>query len=271
MSMLGGLFSGSQQHPNFERIAHALHNHLGLSTTSPPAEVLAIIDQMTSRELLNFDNMQSTQGMQALFKARSIHTLVDAETSTVTLSIASAEEFAAEAQTEHAHKPVFQVGTHHATFHIEKQKEPVGAIKASLPAAARAAELLVTMPPAFEHLEAFERLVPQLIDLFVRHGRLNSADKEVLKKIRPLDYTLEARLVALERWQAEMKRRIRGLSVPKAAQRLTLGGGGETAAVGSEEMMARRFDSLQVWTSKLIRAFEHEGVRFHGKPMWLPH
>ena len=65
MSMLGGLFSGSRgQHPNFERIAHALHSHLGLNVVPPPAEVLAIIDQMTTRELLHFDNMQSMQGMQ---------------------------------------------------------------------------------------------------------------------------------------------------------------------------------------------------------------
>jgi hypothetical protein len=272
MSMLGGLFSGREQHPNFERIAHALHNHLGLNVVSPPAEVLAIIDQVTTRELLHFDNMQSMQGMQELFKAKSVRVSVDAATSTVTLSLASAGEITAEEQTEHAHKPGLQIGTHHAAFHIERPKDPVGTIKASL-AAARPAEALAPLAPAFEHLEAFEQLVPHVIDLFVRHGRLNTADKEVLRKIRPLESTLEARLTALERWRAEMTRRIRGMSVPKVAQHLnlSLGGGRETQAAGSEEMLARRFNSIQVWTSKLIKAFEHEGVKFHNKPMWLPH
>lgn len=271
MSMLGGLFSGSRgQHPNLERVAHALHSHLGLNIVSPPAEVLAIIDQMTTRELLHFDNMQSTQGMQELFKSKSVRVSIDAATSTVTLSLAAAGEITAEEQTEHAHKPGLQIGAHHAVFHIEKPKDPVNAIKASS-AAARPAEALAPLAPAFEHLEAFERLVPQVVDLFVRHGRLNTADKDVLRKIRPLESTLESRLTALERWRAEMTRRIRGMSVPKATKHLTLGGGGETQAAGSEETLARRFDTLQVWTSKLIKAFEHEGVKFHNKPMWLPH
>ena len=91
MSMLGGLFSGGTA-SQLRADCPALHSHLGLNTISPPADVLAIIDQMTSRELLKFDNMQSTQGMQALFRARSIHASVDAETSTVTLSLASAED-----------------------------------------------------------------------------------------------------------------------------------------------------------------------------------
>jgi hypothetical protein len=272
MSMLSGLFGTSKgQHPNFERIAHALHSHLGLNTVSPPADVLAIIDEMTTRELLQFDNMQSAQGMQALFSAKSVFASVDAASSTVTLSLAPAEEIAAEAQTEQPQTPVLRLGAHRAAFHLEKPRDLMGVARAAASALAQPTKPAAPLPVAFEHLEAFERRTSQVMDLFVRYGRLNPADKDVLKKIRPTDSSLESRVTALERWQEEMTHRVRALIVPKATHRLVLGGGGGTPTATSEETLARRFDSLQLWMSKLIKALERTGVKFYNRPMWLPH
>ena len=73
MSIFGGLFGAKEkQDSNFEHIAHAVHNHLGFDIDPPSADVLEAIDQMTARELLHFDNLQSVPGMQALFAAKSI-------------------------------------------------------------------------------------------------------------------------------------------------------------------------------------------------------
>ena len=109
-----------------------------------------------------------------------------------------------------------------------------------------------------------------IVDLFVKHGRLNSADKDVLKNIRPADSSVEGRLTALERWQAEVARRTRGIHVQKATSHLILGAeSGEK--IKPEEAHGRRFDAITLWIAKLIKAFEHTGVKFHAKPMWLPH
>jgi hypothetical protein len=271
MSMLDGLFGGGVKHSNLERLTQALHDRLGLACAVPPADVLAVIDQMTTRELLHYDNMQSVEGMQELFRAKSIHAAVDHATLSVSLSLASAAAIETVLQTEHAQRRVLHVAGHHATQRIVKPQEPASAIPAATAAPPKPAEPPAPLPPGLEHLEAFEQIRPQIIDLFVRHGRLNTGDKDVLKAIRPIDSRLESRIAALERWHDEVTRRVRGMRAPKATQRLTLGGPTEGQEEKPDEALARRFDELLTWLSKLLKAFEHSGVKFHDKPMWLPH
>jgi len=128
----------------------------------------------------------------------------------------------------------------------------------------------IPVPPAFEHLEAAERLCPTIVDLFVKFGQLTTADKDVLKKIKPMDSSLEARMVALERWKAEVTRRARGVHVREGGPTSLLAAA-DGAAQHSEEAVLRRFDTFLHWLSKLIKALEHKGIKFHGKPVWLPH
>ena len=112
-------------------------------------------------------------------------------------------------------------------------------------------------------------MTAQLVDLFVRYGKLNTGDKDVLRKIKPLDGSPAARLVALERWQAELTRRARGFTLPRATERFIIAPGESAATETPEELLVRRLDALIGWTGKLIKAFEHTGVRYHNKPIWL--
>ncbi len=269
MSMLGALFGGGKQ-SNLERLVHALHDRLGLTCATPPTDVRTVIDRMVLRELLNFDNMQSVEGMQELFRAKSIHAAVDHAASTVTLSLASAAAIETVLQTEHAQRRVLHVSEHHEARPIVKPQEPTAPILTATATQPQPATPLAPPPPGFEHLEAFEQIRPQIIDLFVRHGRLTTGDKDVLKAIRPIDARLESRIAALERWHDEVTRRVRGMRAPKATQRLTLGAA-EGPGEKPEETLARRFEELLTWLSKLLKAFEQSGVKFHDKPMWLPH
>ena len=267
MALLG-LFGGGGKHPNLDHIAQALHDHLGLQLVAPPGDVLQIIEQMTHRELLNFDNLHSVEGMQELFRAKSIRAVVDPTTHSVALFPGAAQELEQEIRAEHAQRRVLHVGEHTGKIHVTPQA-PVAPIKAGLGALSEPAQPLPPVPAAFEHLEALEHLCPQIVDLFVKFGRLNTGDKDVLKKIQPSSYSLEARITALERWQVEVTRRTRGLTVPKATQHLILGGAQQEQK--PEETLRHRFDALLAWLSKLLKAFEHTGVKFHAKPMWLPH
>ena len=232
--------------------------------------MLGAIDQMTSRELHQFENMHSVEGMKALFHARSIQALVDPNSQTVALFLATATELAEQPAPEQAQRPVLHIGDRHATQSIVRPQTVslLGAQPAKTPLAAQPS---APLPSALEHLEATEQLQPQIVDIFVRHGRLNSADKEVLKQIRPVDSSIEARLTALERWQAELGRRVRGLHVQRTTTHLLLGAEEATKQEKPDETHARRFDAIIIWVSKLIKAFEHTGVKFHNKPMWLPH
>jgi hypothetical protein len=109
-----------------------------------------------------------------------------------------------------------------------------------------------------------------VIDTFVKYGQLTTADKEVLKKIKPLDYTLEARIVALERWKTELMRRSRGIHVQQSGSSSLLSGGSDDSHK-TEDALFRRFDTLIHWLGKLIKALEHKGFKFQAKPVWLPH
>ncbi len=270
MSLLGGLFGKSEEtHPNLDHIAQALHDHLGMQLAVPSEEVLAVIDQMIHRELLNFDNLHSVEGMQELFRAKSLRAVLDPGTRTVVLEIAAAQELEQEIKAEHAQRPVLHVGEHHAKIHITPQVA-AAPIKAGLGKTAETAQPVAPLPPGFEHLEGLEHLCPQIVDLFIKFGRLNTGDKDVLKNIKPAGTSIDARLTALERWQTEVTRRVRALTVPKMTQHLTLGGVAHQEK--PEETLRHRFDALLQWFSKLIKAFEHTGgVKFHAKPMWLPH
>src|SRR5260221_4024512 len=123
------------------------------------------------------------------------------------------------------------------------------------------------MPPALEHLEAVERLSPVIMDTFVKYGQLTTADKEVLKKIKPLDYTLEARLVALERWKTELTRRSRGIHVQQTGSSSLLSGGSDDAHK-SEDALFRRFDMLLHLLRKIIQAPLHQSVQIPSQPGW---
>ena len=270
MPLLGGLFGkGEVEHPNLDHLAQALHDQLGLQLAVPTEDVLAVIDQMIHRELLNFDNAHSVAGMQELFRAKSLRATVEADTNTVILELAPAEELEQEIQAEHAQRPVLHISEHQAKIHITPPSA-AAAITSGLGKPAEPARPGAPLPEGFEHLEALEHLCSQIVDMFIKFGRLNTGDKDVLKNIKPSNTSIDARLTALERWQAEVARRARALSVPKMTQHLTLGG--VTTQEKPEETLRHRFDALLQWFGKLIKVFEHTGgVKFHDKPMWLQH
>jgi hypothetical protein len=136
------------------------------------------------------------------------------------------------------------------------------------PAAAAAA--IAPLPPSFEHLPSAEALCSNIADVFVKYGQLNSADKDILRKIKPTSATVEARIVALERWQAELRRRVRAIAIPKAAARLVLGSNNaEEVQLNAEEQLTHRFQAITAWLGKLIKEFETTGVKYRNKPVWL--
>jgi hypothetical protein len=268
-----GLFGGHSeaQHPHFDLIAESLQAHLGLQLSPPADDVLAILDQMTQRELNNFGILHSVEGMQELFRVRSIRAVVEHETQTVTLSVADQAELQQEIAAEHSQRRVLHFESHHQTTSIHRPKDIP--IMGSTPAAAAAGKPdapAIPLPPALEHLEGMEHLLPQIVDLFVRYGRLNTGDKDVLKKIAPVDYTINGRLTAIERWQAEVTRRTRGITVPRVQAHVMLAGAA-AQEIKVEEAYVHRFEAVAIWMSKLLKAFEHTGVKFHNKPMWMPH
>ena len=274
MALFGGMFGGGgQKHPNLDQLALAIHNTLNLQLAPPGDDVLAVTEAMTHLDLIGFQNAHNVEGMQELFRAKSLRATIDSSAQTLTLSIATPEEIDRELKAAHGAVKVLHVGDHHATGRIIKPfAPPAETIKAptapTVPTAAQPEAAAV--PPAFEHLEAVERLCPVIVDTFVKHGQLTTADKEVLKKIKPIDYTLEGRMVALERWKTELSRRSRGIHVQQTGSTSLLAGATDSAAK-SEEALLRRFDTLLHWLSKLIKALEHKGFKFQGKPVWLPH
>ncbi len=268
-----GLFGGRSEatHPNFDVISGALLTYLGLQLVQPGEDVLAVLDQMTNRDLNNFGILHSIEGMQELFRVRSIRAVVDHESQTVTLSIADQTELQQEIAEEHSQRRVLHFDAHQRSATITRPKDtPIMGSTPAAPAAGKAPADTTPLPAALEHLEGLEHLLPQVVDLFVRNGRLNTGDKDVLKKIIPLDHTINGRLTAIERWQAEVTRRTRGITVPRVQARVMLAGAA-TQEVDAEEVYAHRFEAVAVWMSKLLKAFEHTGVKFHNKPMWLPH
>ena len=267
MAFFGGMFGG-QKHPNLDRLSQAIRNNLGLQLAAPTDDVFRVIDTMTPHDLIGFENMHSIEGLQELFKVKALRTVVDVPTQTVALFVAAPEEIERELKVEHSAVKVFSVSKHHTTSQIVSSFNPATeTIKAALTGPAAPA---MSVPPAFEHLEATERLCPAIVDLLVKHGQLMTTDKDVLKKIKPIDYTLEARIVALERWQAEVSRRLRGIHVSRTGAASLLAGPNQPAQP-SEEIVRQRFDLFLRWLSKLIKAFEGKDIKFHGKPVWLPH
>lgn len=276
MALFGGMFgSGVQKHPNLDQLSLAVHNCLNLQLASPGVEVLSAIETLTHLDLIGFQNAHNVEGMQELFRAKSLRATIDSSAQTLTLSIATPEEIGRELQAEHGAVKVLHVGEHRTTARIIRPISPTvepikpAAAPTTTPSAQPQPEA-VTVPPAFEHLEAVERLCPVVVDTFVKYGQLTTADKEVLKKIKPIDYTLEARLVALERWKAEISRRSRGIHVQQTGSSSLLAGSVDSAHK-SEEALMRRFDMLLHWLGKLIKALEHKGCKFQAKPVWLPH
>jgi hypothetical protein len=275
MSLFGGMFGGGQKHPNLDQLSQSIQNNLGLQIGPPGEDVLAAVDALTTHDLLDIHNAHTVEVVQDLLMRKSLRATVDLPTQTVLLSVASREEIEGELRTEHTAVKVMHFGASHGTSKIIRSfgpaPEPVqvgapAALAASTPVGAES----IAAPPGFEHLEATERLCPAVVDLFVKHGQLTTADKEVLKKIRPTDFTIESRMVALERWKTEVTRRSRGIRVREGGP-TTLLSSGDESATKSEDTVLRRFDAFLHWLSKLIKAYEGKGIKFHGKPVWLPH
>jgi hypothetical protein len=276
MALFGGMFGGGQKHPNLDQLSLAIHNSLNLQLAPPGDEVLTVTEAMTHHDLIGFQNAHSLEGLQELFRAKSLRATVDPSAQTLTLTIATPEEIEAELKVEHGAVKVLHVGEHHphASAHIIKAfgatADPIQAAATSTATSALPQPTAAAVPPAFEHLEAVERLCSVIVDTFVKHGQLTTADKEVLKKIKPVDYTLEARIGALERWKAELSRRSRGIHVQQTGSTSLLASSAESEHK-SEEAILRRFDILLHWLGKLIKALEHKGFKFPAKPVWLPH
>ena len=269
MSLFGG---GSQKHPKLDQLSQIVQNSLGLQLTAPDNDVLGIIETMTPHDFIGIQNARSIEGAQEILKTKSLRAMVDPETRTIALSVASPDEIEQELKTAHSAVSVMHVGLqHHSTSHIIRSfnptTEPVKETATPSGTLAPQENVAPPVPPAFEHLEAAERLCPVVVDLFVKHGQLTSADKEVLKKIKPVDYTLEARISSLERWKAEVTRRGRGVHVQQGGPTSLLAGGEGTQ--NSEEAVLRRFETFLHWLGKLIKALEHKGIKFHGRPVWL--
>jgi hypothetical protein len=256
--------------PNFTELAQAIQGMLGCQLLPPPPDVMAIIAGLSARDLLPFHNARTIEGMQELFKTKSIRATLDRDAQTMSLSRADIAEIERELQAEHGRRKVMKFSPRAVTEPILRPPEPVAAIAAAPPAPTAPAKPPEPLPPGFEHLEAFEQMCQSVVDVLLRQGQLRTGDKDVLRKIQPADLTLESRIIALERWQAELARRIRGMMVPKMQQTLTLVSAEDQQKEKIEEALARRFDSLLQWMSKLIKAFEATGYRYREKPMWLP-
>jgi len=275
MALFGGMFGGAQKHPNLDRLTLAIRTSLGMELSPPGDEILPTIDAFTVRDLVGFENAHSIEGIQELFRAKSLRATADNQTRSLVLSVATRDEIESELKAAHGAVKVLRVGEHQGTSRIIKSfgaaAEPV---KVAVPTAAAPLAPMptesVAVPPAFEHLEAAERLCPVIVDLFVKHGQLTTADKEVLKKIKPTDYTLEGRMGALERWRTEVTRRSRGVHVHQSGATSLLSGS-DDASNKSEEAVLRRFDTFVHWLGKLLKALDHKGIKFHGRPVWLPH
>ena len=244
---------------------------------SPMSPLSLSLPDMKAIWPLSFPPIMSSQSMQELFRAKSLRATVDVQAQSLALTVATREEIDSELKAEHSAVNVLHVGggQHHGTARIIRSFGPAAEpVKESAPASATLADPVrtesISVPPAFEHLEAVERLCLVIVDLFIKHVQLVSAYKEVLKKIKPTDSTLDARMTALERWKAELMRRARGVHVQQTGATSLLAGGAD-AAHASEEAVLRRFDTFLHWLSKLIKALEHKGIKFHGKPVWLPH
>ncbi len=274
MPLFGGMFSGggNKQHNNLDQLSQAVHNCLNVNLATPDPDVLATIDALTHLDIVGFQNAHNIEGLQELFRAKSLRTTIDPVAQTLTLSIATPEEIQQELTAQHGAVKVLHVGEHRTAAKIIRPISPaVEPVKAAVatPLAPRPEAEVTVVPPAFEHLEGMEHLCPVIVDTFVKHGQLTTADKEVLKKIKPIDYSLEARVVALERWKTELARRARGVHVQSGGSSSLLGSS-DTGSQQSEEALLRRFDTLLHWIGRLIKALEHKGVKFHGKPVWLP-
>ena len=272
MALFGGMF-GSEKHPKLDQLSHAIQSSLGLQLVRPENDVLGVIDALTSHDLIGVTNSRSIEGAQEIFRSKSLRAVVDPDARTLTLHVAAPEDIERELQAEHTAVNVMHVGAHHATSRIIRSfnpaTEPVKV--APNPSMVTAETTAPSVPPAFEHLEATERLCPVLIDHLVKHGQLTTADKDALKKIKPADYTLEARIAALERWREEVTRRARRIHVAQTTGASLLNASTEEPAQGSEDAVLRRFDTLLRWLGKFIKALEHKSIKFHAKPVWLPH
>ena len=123
MSLFGGMFGG-QKHPNLDQLTLAIQNSLGVQLAPPGDDVLPIIDSMAGRDLVGFENAHSVEGMQELFRAKSLRATVDPETRTMVLSVATREAIDGELKTAREAVNVMHVAAHHGTSRIIRSFGP---------------------------------------------------------------------------------------------------------------------------------------------------
>lgn len=255
---------------NLPRVTDVFKTKLGLTLVQPSQEVLAIIDSMTPRELNFLDSIATVEGMQELLRTRSIRAEINEAMHLCALFIVDASELEQEIKEERSRVKVMHVETTSYTPTKPVVREPI-VVPATETSNAAVSDTGQDQIPGLEHLTNFEHMCGPFVDFLVKHGQLNSGDKDVLKKIRPSASTAEARVVALERWQAELTRRLRSIHVAKVQQMVLGADNPEAEKRPLEEVLVHRFDALMAWLSKLIKAVEALGYRYHEKPMWLPH
>src|SRR6266478_8254413 len=155
MALFGGMFGGGQKHPNLDQLSLAIHNSLNLQLAPPGDDVLAVTEAMTHHDIIGFQNARSLEGMQELFRAKSLRATVDSSAQTLTLSIATPEEIESELKVEHGAVKVLHVGDHHATGRIVKPfgppSETIKAAAAPTAPTASPQPEAAAVPPAFEH------------------------------------------------------------------------------------------------------------------------
>src|SRR6266481_3629338 len=140
MALFGGMFGGGQKHPNLDQLALAIHNTLNLQLAPPGDDVLAVTEAMTHLDLIGFQNAHNVEGMQELFRAKSLRATIDSSAQTLTLSIATPEEIDRELKAAHGAVKVLHVGEHHVTARIIKPfGPPAETIKATTAPAALSA------------------------------------------------------------------------------------------------------------------------------------
>ena len=265
MSLLSGMF-GSKSHPNVDQVAKIMHDRFNVVLQPPPKDVVDILSHWQAHDLAVLESVLSVEGAQEILKRHSILAMVDLPGHKVTFSVAPIEQIEQQLKAEVTDVPVIHVANRHATQHIIKPIEPSAPLKKEEPAHQLAAQ---APQGVLEHLPAAERLCTELMDLFLKHGQINSGDKEVLKKIIPTDDSPLAHVVALEHWQAEFTRRARGIHIPKTSPHLLLTED-ETTKKDPTEDLTHRFDDFVRWLGKIVKALESRGVKYHNKPVWLP-
>jgi hypothetical protein len=268
-----GLFGGKSRSANLQRLTETLQAKLGLTLVPPASEIVAAIDALAHADIAALDAITSVEGLQEILRTKSIRLVVDEPMHMAALFLFEREELERELTKERLHTRLLNIKPKVEPPLIRREEPRMPLPPTPAPVEPASGATVTERPEGLAHLEACEKMCPPLVDFLVKHGQLNSGDKEVLRQIKPAGTTWEARIAALERWQTEVARRLRAVQVAKVAQQVVLGGDKQTALTprAAQEALVHRFEAVVIWISKLIKAVEATGYRYHDKPVWLPH